>query len=72
MLRLRPGNNTNITTIQTPNSPKPQKARQVRSNVKIMLIIFFFGANGTVHREFVPPGQTVNQQVFAGVKNITR
>ena len=27
---------------KTPNSPKPKKARQVRSNVKIVLISFFF------------------------------
>jgi len=26
---------------KTPNSPKPKKARQVQSNVKIMLISFF-------------------------------
>ena len=56
---------------KTPNSPKPQKARQVRSNVKIILISFL-DANGIVHKEFVPPGQTVNQQVFAAVEKITR
>jgi len=26
---------------KTPNSPKPKKARQVQSNVKIMLVSFF-------------------------------
>ena len=51
---------------QTPNSPKPKKARQVRSNIKIMLISFF-DANGIVHKEFVPPGQTVNQQFYLEV-----
>jgi len=40
---------------KTPNSPKPKKARQVRSNVKIMLISFF-DASGIVRKEFVPPG----------------
>jgi len=48
---------------KTPNSPKPKKARQVRSNVKIMLISSF-DANGILHKEFVPPGQTVNQQLY--------
>jgi len=48
---------------KTPNSPKPKKARQVLSNVKIMLISFFY-ANGIVHKEFVPPGQTVNQPFY--------
>ena len=48
---------------KTPNSPKTRKAQQVRSNVKIMLISFF-GANGIVHKEFVPPGQTMYQQFY--------
>jgi len=49
-----------------PNSPKANKARQVRSNVKIMLISFF-NAKGIVHKEFVPPGQTVSQQFYLKV-----
>jgi len=44
---------------KTPTSPRPKKARQVRSNVTTMLIVFF-DVRGIVHREFVPPGQTVN------------
>jgi len=51
---------------KTPNSPKAKKARQVQSNVKIMLISFS-DANGIVHKEFVPPGQTVNQQFYLKV-----
>ena len=46
---------------KTPTSPRPKKARQVRSNVKTMLIVFF-DVRGIVHREFVPPGQTVNRE----------
>ena len=51
---------------KTPNSPKPKKARQVRSNVNIMLNRLF-DANGIVHKEFVPPVQTVNQLFYLKV-----
>jgi hypothetical protein len=34
----------------SPNSPRPKKALQVRSNVKSMLIVFF-DIQGTVHKE---------------------
>jgi hypothetical protein len=45
---------------QSPSSSHPKKARQVRSNVKMMLIVFF-NIQGLVHYEFVPIGKTVNQ-----------
>jgi len=51
---------------KTPNSPKPKTAQQVRSNVKVMLISFS-DVNGIVHKEFVPPGQTVNQHFYLKV-----
>jgi len=38
----------------------------VKSNVKTMLICFF-DARGIVHKEFVPPGQTVNQTFYLAV-----
>ena len=43
-----------------------KKARQVKSNVKTMLICFF-DIKGLVHLEFIPQGQTVNQQFFLEV-----
>jgi len=44
-------------------SPRPKKARQVRSKVKVMLIIFF-AMEGIVHYAYVTQGQTVNQQFY--------
>jgi histone-lysine N-methyltransferase SETMAR len=49
-----------------PSSPRPKKARQVRSNVKTMLIAFF-DAEGLVHHEFLPQRQTMNQTVYITV-----
>ena len=46
------------------SSPRPKKARQCRSNVKVMLIVFFFDWKGIVHHEFVPRGETVNIEFY--------
>ena len=38
-------------------SPRPKKARQVRSHVKVMLTVFF-DSEGGVQYEFLPQGRT--------------
>ena len=48
------------------SSPRPKKARQVKSNVKDMLICFF-DIKGLVHFEFEPQGQTVKQMFYLEV-----
>jgi hypothetical protein len=49
------------------SSPRPKKARMSRSKVKIMIIVLFFYSRGIVHKEFVPPGQTVNHAFYKDV-----
>jgi hypothetical protein len=45
--------------MESPISPWPKKARQVKSKAKNMLAISF-NIKGIVHKEFVMAGQTVN------------
>jgi len=49
-----------------PTSPMPKKARQVKSNLKSM-IITFFDIKVIVHKKFVPTGQTVNSGFYCEV-----
>jgi hypothetical protein len=51
---------------KSPISPRPKKVPEVRSNVKLMLIVFF-DTQGIVHKEFIPPGQTVNAKFYCEV-----
>ena len=51
---------------KSPSSPRPRKARMSKSKVKVMLIVFF-DCKGLVHYEFVPEGQTVNQEFYKAV-----
>ncbi|XP_023227412.1 uncharacterized protein LOC111627944 [Centruroides sculpturatus] len=47
-------------------SPRPKKACRVRSNVKVMLTVYF-DAKGDVHHEYLPQGYTVNQTYYIKV-----
>ena len=41
-------------------------ARQVRSNVKVLLTVFF-DYHDVVHQEFLPQGRTVNKEYYLEV-----
>jgi len=49
----------------TTSSPRTKKVRMSKSKIKSMLICFF-DSQGIVHKEFVLPGQTVNQTFYRG------
>jgi len=52
----------------TKSSPRPKKARMSRSRVKsTSMVIVFFESRCIVHKEFVPPGQTVNHAFYKDV-----
>ena len=51
-------------------SPRSKRARQSRSNVKAMLIAFFYDWKGIVHYEFVPRGETVNKEFYLNVLSV--
>ncbi|UYV70086.1 hypothetical protein LAZ67_7001736 [Cordylochernes scorpioides] len=49
-----------------PHEPRLKKVRQVRSNVKVFLTVFF-DCRGVVHHEFLPQGRTVNKEYYLQV-----
>jgi len=51
---------------KSPGSPRPKKTRTQKSKLKKMLICFF-DQQGIVHREFVPPGMTVNADFYCDI-----
>jgi hypothetical protein len=51
---------------ESPMSPRPKKARQVKSNVKSIIIITLFYIKVIVN-QFVPTGQTVNSGFYCEI-----
>ena len=49
-----------------PDEPRPKKARQSRSNVKSMLIVFF-DREGIVHHKYAPTGQKINKEYYVQI-----
>ena len=49
-----------------PEEPRPNKASQIRSNVKDLLTVFF-DRNGVVHHKFMPQGRTFNKEYYLEV-----
>jgi len=48
------------------SSPRAKKARESRSNIKVMMIAFF-DLDGSVRAEFVPRNTTVNSEYYKGL-----
>lgn len=48
------------------NEGKPKKCRLEKSKVKVMLICFY-DSKGIIHKEFVPPGQTITGEFYLDV-----
>ena len=49
------------TQWKRPVESRPKKVRQIRSNVKVLLTVFFDG-NNVLYHEFLPQGRTVNMK----------
>ena len=47
-------------------SARPKKARLFKSKIKVILIVFF-DIHEIVHLEFLPQGQTINQNVYKDI-----
>jgi hypothetical protein len=45
------------------HSQRPKKARMPKSKIKTMPVVFF-DIQGIIMTQYVPPGQTVNQDVL--------
>ena len=60
----KPRRSRHSGNIQHPRGQK--KSRQVRSNVKVMLTVFF-DSRGVVHHEYAPQGQNINKKYYLEV-----
>ena len=65
-VRVRCRNESPIIIVGVKNLPRPKKARQVLSHVKVMLTVFF-DYKGVVHYEFLPQGRAVNMEYYLEV-----
>ncbi|KAJ4427363.1 hypothetical protein ANN_24984 [Periplaneta americana] len=61
-----PGTKRQSSQWKHPESPRPKKARQVRSKIKVMLTVFF-DVRGIVHHEYAPEGQMVTKEYYHDV-----
>ena len=66
MLTVAYGEATLDSLARHSGSPRPKKARQVRSNVKVLLTVFF-DCRGMVHHKFLPRGKTINEKYYLQV-----
>ena len=48
---------------KSPEEPRPKKAWQVRSNIKVLLTVFF-DCNGIVHHKSLPQSLTVEKGIL--------
>ena len=60
-----PETRVQISQSKSPSSPDAKKARQSRSNIKVMIVFFYL--DGTVRAEFVPRNTTVNSEYYKGL-----
>ena len=65
-LWVRPGKQGATVTVETLNIPEAENARQVRSNVKVMLI-FLFDSRGVVHYQYALQNQNINEEYYMEV-----
>ena len=65
-VRLRSRDQRQSEEWHTKISTRPKKSRMSRSRLKTMIIVFF-DSRGMVHKEFAPPGQTVNHALYKDI-----